>query len=137
MLFRSSAVAADLSSAVSDLHSAVDIISNEISVILNSSTTFSGATYSFTGNTPSTDVSTGTVVIQGGLGVSDNIFANIVTAVSEVNAGSLTLSADTLANNNIDGNIVVQPNGDGIVNINTDTAVVLPAGPDKIGRAHV
>ena len=126
-----SAVAADLGSAVSDLHSAVDTISNQISVILTSSTTFSGATYSFTGNTPSTDVSTGAVVIQGGLGVSDNIFANIVTAVSEVNAGSLTLSTDTLANNNIDGNIVVQPNGDGIVNISTDTAVIMPAGPDS------
>jgi hypothetical protein len=126
-----SAIAADLGSAVSDLHSAIDTVSNEISIILTSSTTFSGSTYSFTGNTPSTDTSTGTIVITGGLAVSDNVFANIVTAVSELNAADLTITLNTLANNNTDGNVVIQPNGDGIVDINTDTAMLLPAGPDS------
>jgi hypothetical protein len=126
-----SVVAADLSSAVSNLQSAIDTVSNTISIVLNSSTTFSGATYSFTGNTPSNTVSSGTVVITGGLGVSDNIYANVVTATSKLEAASLTITTDTLSNNNIDGNVVIQPNGTGILDINTDTAMLIPAGPES------
>ena len=125
-----SVVAADLSSAVSNLQSAIDTVSNTISIVLNSSTTFSGATYSFTGNTPSNTVSSGTVVITGGLGVSDNIYANAVTATSKLEAASLTITTDTLSNNNVDGNVVIQPNGTGILDINTDTAMLIPAGPE-------
>jgi len=125
-----SAVSAQLTSVNNNLASAINVVSNHVSVIMTSSQTFSGATYSFTGNTPSADVSTGTIVVTGGLGVSGNIHASTITATSRLEAASLTITTDTLSNANTNGNVVIQPNGYGIVDINTDTAILIPAGPE-------
>lgn len=126
-----SAVSVQLTSVNNNLASAINVVSNRVSAIMTSSQTLNGATYSFTGNTPSNTVSSGTVVITGGLGVSDNIYANAVTATSKLEAASLTITTNTLSNTNTDGNVIIQPNGDGIVDINTDTAVLIPAGPES------
>lgn len=83
--------------------------------------------------TPSTDYSTGAVVVSGGVGIGGNL--NVLGSVStsnlivnggdltNVNIGNITFSNTTISTKLVDGNVTIAPTGTGVVEVTSDLNV--------------
>ena len=88
--------------------------------------------------TPNTGVFTSVTTVSGGqvtgymtgpIGANTaNTGVFTATTATSGNIGNLYIHDNTLASTNTDGNISLQPNGNGVVVINTSTALSLPYG---------
>ena len=66
--------------------------------------------------TTSTSTTTGALVVDGGVGIAENLNVGGV-----INIDNLRLDTNTLSSTNSNGNIVIAPNGTGRVQLDTDT----------------
>jgi len=64
----------------------------------------------------STSITTGALVVDGGVGIAENLNVGGV-----INIDNLRLDTNTLSSTNSNGDITIEPNGTGNVNLNTDT----------------
>ena len=108
------------------------------SVNVSNTATITSTQFSMSAATPSVDYSTGAVVIAGGVGIGGNLNVNggITTSnlvvsggdLTNVNLGNLTFSNTIVSTKLLEGNITLQPTGNGLVYLEASTAVMLPRG---------
>jgi hypothetical protein len=67
-----------------------------------------------TANAASTSTGTGTLVVTGGMGVSGTIYS------TQANVGNIQVVGNTMSSTNADGDIVLSPNGSGLVKIGSN-----------------
>ena len=74
-------------------------------------------------NVTSTSTTSGTLIVTGGVGVSENLWVG-----GYINVDNLRLQDNTLSSTNTDGNIVLAPNGAGDVQLDADTVRIGDSG---------
>jgi hypothetical protein len=103
----------DTLSFVTDNVEAMSISTNSFNIASTILTTNINAT------TTSTSIATGALVVDGGVGIAENLNVG-----GEINIDNLKLFDNTLSSTNPNGNIVLSPNGSGDVQLDADTVRV-------------
>lgn len=117
-----------------------------LTLTTNSATLASSiATMNINATTESTGTSSGALVVAGGVGIGGDLFADTATfssiqntpigsttrntgAFTQVDADNIRIDGNTISSTNTDGNITLDPNGDGYVQIAGTNGLVIPVG---------
>ncbi len=108
--------------------------------IESSSATFASSisTFALNATTASTDSSTGALVVAGGAGIGGDLnvggdldVANLNTAnvtATKLDVDNIQIDGNTISSTNVNGNITIDPNGTGYVQIAGTNGLVIPSG---------
>lgn len=103
------------------------------------------STFTINATTASTGTSNGALVVAGGVGIGGDLWADTATfssientpigsstrntgAFTQVDADNIRIDGNTISSTNTDGNITLDPNGDGYVQIAGTNGLVIPVG---------
>jgi hypothetical protein len=103
------------------------------------------STFTISATTESTGTSNGALVVAGGVGIGGDLWADTATfssientpigsttrntgAFTQVDADNIRIDGNTISSTDTDGNIVLDPNGDGYVQISGTNGLVIPSG---------